>query len=420
MMTKQGANMGKASNYSVADKVRWIYLLIGTVGMLFAGIIYAWSILKAPLAEAFGWTPAGLGLNFTLTMCSFCIGGVVSGFLMKRMSPKVPAIAGALMFFFGFMIVSRMSGGSITALYLSYGGMSGLGIGMAYNSVISTTSAWFPDKRGVCSGFLMMGFGFSALLLGNLAGKMIGADSFGWRKTYFVLGCAVGVVLLLTGMIIRFPPAGMRLPQPKDMLKTEREESFDQKNYTTAEMMKRLTFWKFFFFCITMSAVGNTVISFAKDLAMSFGAAAALATALVGVLSVCNGLGRILAGFLFDALGRRRTMLIASTVTILAASVLLVSILTGSLVVGIVGICLTGISYGCSPTITPAFIGAFYGTKHFSVNFSVANLMLIPSSFTATLAGSMVTSTGSYAMPCVLLLFFSVIALFLCFSIRSP
>lgn len=410
--------MNNAETRPAAYTVRWKYLVSGTVGMLFAGIIYAWSILKAPLAESFGWTPSELGFNFTLVMCFFCIGGVVSGFLTKKTSPKISTIVGAVLVCTGFMITSRMSGGSIATLYFAYGGMGGLGIGMAYNAIISATNAWFPDKRGICSGSLMMGFGLSTLLLGNIANKMISAESVGWRSTYFILGAVIGVVLLLAGLIVRLPPAGMRFPQKK--AKQKEKENFEPRNYATSEMVRRFTFWRFFLFSIMTSAVGNTVISFAKDLAMSVGAAAVLATMLVGVLSVCNGLGRIFAGFLFDALGRSRTMLIASLITILAAVILLISVLTGSLSLGIVGICITGISYGCSPTISPAFIGAFYGMEHFAVNFSVANLMLIPSSFTATLAGSLVTSTGAYVMPCVILLSFSVIALFLCLSIKRP
>jgi OFA family oxalate/formate antiporter-like MFS transporter len=69
--------------------MRWPYLLLGAVGMLFAGIIYAWSILKAPLAENFGWSVSALALNFTMTMCFFCIGGLISGVLLGRLSPKL-------------------------------------------------------------------------------------------------------------------------------------------------------------------------------------------------------------------------------------------------------------------------------------------------------------------------------------------
>ena len=64
--------------------IRWLYLGVGTAALLFAGIIYAWSILKAPLAREFGWSASQLSINFTCTMCFFCIGGVVGGVLAKR------------------------------------------------------------------------------------------------------------------------------------------------------------------------------------------------------------------------------------------------------------------------------------------------------------------------------------------------
>ena len=185
-------------------------------------------------------------------------------------------------------------------------------------------------------------------------------------------------------------------------------------------MVKRFTFWRFFLFSILTSAVGSTVISFARDLALSVGAAAALATTLAGVLSLCNGLGRVICGFVYDALGRRRTMLISNLITIAAPLVVLFAVIGNSLPLCVVGLCLTGICYGFSPTISSAFVGAFYGTKYFSSNYSLANMMLIPSSFAATLASALLTSTGGYVAPFLMLLAFAVVALALNLSIRRP
>ena len=67
-------------------KTRWGLLALGTVVLLFAGIIYAWSLLKAPFANEFGWSDSALTFNFTLTMCFFCLGGLVSGLLAKKLS----------------------------------------------------------------------------------------------------------------------------------------------------------------------------------------------------------------------------------------------------------------------------------------------------------------------------------------------
>ena len=140
--------------------VRWAYLVLGVLALLFAGVIYAWSILKAPLSDAFGWTASQLALNFTLTMCFFCLGGFVGGLLSKKLGSRWCLIIAAVLSGLGFVLASRLSG-AIFSLYLCYGVLAGLGIGIAYNVIISTVNAWFPDKKGLCSGALMTGFGMT-------------------------------------------------------------------------------------------------------------------------------------------------------------------------------------------------------------------------------------------------------------------
>ena len=401
-------------------KKRVFYLASGVVSMLFAGIIYAWSILKMPLEEAFGWSPPQMALNFTLTMCFFCIGGLVSGLLLRQgKSPKAITLIAALLSALGFLLSSRLAG-QIIHLYLCYGLMCGLGIGMAYNVIIASTGAWFPDKKGTCSGVLMMGFGASALVLRGLLGFMIDSVSLGWRQTYVVLGTAMGIILLLESLIIRFPPRDMEIPKPGQAKKESAGSEIIPRDFTTAEMIKRSSFWRFFLFSISIAAVGITVISFAKDLSLSVGASGALATTLVGVLSVCNGVGRILCGVIFDAAGRRKTMLLASALTIAAISLGMLAITTGSLTVCVLGLCVTGLAYGCGPTISSAFVSSFYGTKNFAMNFSAGNSMLIPASFVATLSAGLASSTGSYAASFFTLFFIALIGLGLNLSLKQP
>lgn len=404
-------------NSSTQKPTRWPYLLVGVIAMLFAGIIYAWSILKAPLAAEFGWSASNLALNFTLTMSFFCLGGFIGGLLAKKLGAKIVVPLGGVLAGLGFILTSRLSGASVTTLYLTYGLMAGLGIGMAYVVTVSTVGAWFPDKKGFCSGCLMMGFGASTLILGNLSNALIA--SMGWRKTFLLLGIALGVVLIVAGLIIHLPGADVVLPQPR-AVKAAGKESFDAKDYTTGEMLRRFSFWRAFVCIVFLAAVGNSVISFAKDLSMSVGASAALATTLVGVLSVCNGLGRILTGAVFDAVGRRTTMLAANIVTIAAAGITLAATLMGSLPLCIIGLCLTGLSYGSCPTFTSAFTSAFYGTKYFSTNFSVMNFNLMGASFIATASSALLTSYNSYVAPFVMLLALSVAGLLLNLSIKRP
>lgn len=394
---------------------RWLYLALGVVSMLFAGIIYGWSILKVPFTEI--WDASQLALNFTITMTFFCLGGFVGAKLSKQWGIAVSILTAGTLSCAGFLLTSLLDGSSIVMLYLSYGVLAGLGIGIAYNAVISTVSAWFPDKKGVCSGCLMMGFGASSLVLGNLASSAM--DTIGWRVTFAILGGGLLIVLALTGLVLKRPADGTQFPAPKARRQTKGED-FTSVEYSTGEMLRRPSFWMAFIGIGLLAAVGSSVISFARDLALSVGAEAALATTLVGVLSICNGLGRIFTGALFDAVGRRFTMLAANFLTIAAAGVTLLAVISGSLPLCIVGLCLVGMSYGACPTVSSAFVSAFYGNKFFPTNFSVMNFNLIGSSLMATACGSLLTATGSYMAPFAMLLCLSIAALALNLMLKKP
>ena len=403
---------------NVKNSYRWLLLAAAVLGMLFAGIIYAWSILKVPFAEDFGWQAEQLSLNFTFTMCGFCLGGLLGSFLSRKIGVKLSTVISAIMAGGGMALTGLLNGENVLLLYITYAALAGLGIGIAYNVIISTVSAWFPDKKGFCTGCLMMGFGASSLVLGNLADSLF-KTGLGRRGTYLVLGAALFVVLLLVGLLLKRPTSDVTLPAPTKRANNH-EEAFEAKDYTTMEMLKRFTFWRAFLLLLFATAVGNSVISFARDLAISVGAGVALATTLVGVLAVCNGLGRILTGLLFDALGRKKTMLIATVLTIVAAGVTLISVITGSVPVCIIGLCLTGLSYGSCPTMVTAFVSAFYGQKYFATNFSIMNCNLLFASFIATACSSLLNTFGGYEVPFVLLLVLAVSALVLNLSIKRP
>ena len=405
-------------NVKHSPSIRWFYLAVGVAAMLFAGILYAWSILKSPFSAEFGWGASDLALNFTLAMCFFCLGGLLGAQLSKRAGHRTALVASGILSALGFMLTAAVSGASVVMLYITYGVMAGLGIGIAYNVVVATVSTWFPDKKGLCSGCLMMGFGASALVLGNIANAMF-ASSLGWRKTYIVLGSAIGAVLLASALLLKKPGAGDVLPQPMAG-KSFGSDHDAHENYTSAQMLRRPSFWMAFTFLTFLAATGSTVISFAKDLALSVHASEALAVTLVGVLSVCNGLGRILTGAMFDAIGRRKTMLCANTLTICAAGITLASVSIGSLPLCIAGLCLTGISYGCCPTITAAFTSAFYGMKYFSTNMAFMTFTSMSASLIATVSSRILESSGGYTAPFLMLLALSLAAFVINLFIRKP
>ena len=391
----------------MAKTNRWLLLSVSVLALLMAGIIYAWSFLKSPLAELYGWDSRGfqLQLNYTLTLCFFCIGGLISGLSGKKISPRVRMIIGGACVAAGFWIVSTLDGTSALMLYMGYGCMAGLGIGIVYNVVISSTNAWFPDRKGVASGSMMLGFGFSAMVLGNLAVRLF-QTSVGWRGTFRIYGIVIGLCLALAGFIIRPPMEGEVPAQAAGV-------ADGGKEYSPKEMLGRSSFWKLFVFCTILGAIGSVAIGQARDFILHLDAGGAVMASLgASMISVMNGSGRLLEGALFDRIGMRKTQFFNSVMLMLAPLVMLGALLAKSTIVGFIGLCLCGLAFSFSPTVTATFVMVFYGKKNFSLNFPLLTLTLIPASFAATLAG-LLSFNATYAILSVIAVIGAVLNIFI-------
>lgn len=394
-------------------KTRWLRLVLGVVTLFFAGIIYAWSIINLPFTEGnslntgISFTSSQLSLNFTITMCFFCISGFFSGLLAKKLSPKIRLIASAILLISGFALTSTITpDSSPLVLYLGYGVMAGTGIGIVYNVVIANTNAWFPDKAGISSGALMMGFGFTALVLGNVMSKLFTVENVGWSKTYLGFGIIIGVIILIAAFFVKPPSSDLTFPTKA------KASNVVSKDYTTAEMAKTLTFWKLFVFFILLAAVGSTAIGGAKGQFEALGVAEK-AGLFASLVTICNGFGRIASGAFFDAFGLRKTQYLTSGVVILATALTCAGYYFEITACGTIGLFLCGFSYGFCPTASSAFVGALFGKKHFGLNFSTLNLILVPASFVPTLLSG-VNSTVKFGT----LIAFSVVGLIINLSIK--
>lgn len=139
-------------------------LIIGAFLMLFLGLIYAWSLFAAPLEAEFGWSRSQTSVTFSISMITFCLGSIMSGFILKKRPPRNVLLISAVLFLIGFFMTSRIT--NIWGLYLSYGVLCGLGVGLSYNAILSTVPKWLPGRGGFATGTLLMGMGLGSLILG--------------------------------------------------------------------------------------------------------------------------------------------------------------------------------------------------------------------------------------------------------------
>jgi OFA family oxalate/formate antiporter-like MFS transporter len=396
---------------------RYIYVVAGTLMFLLAGIIYAWSILNVPFQTEFGWSQGALGLNFTITMGSFATGLIVGGFLLKKISLRTIIILSGILVCVGFSITGMMSGDSILVLYIAYAVLCGLGIGVVYNAIISSVTGWFPDKRATVSGVLMMGFGASTLVFGFIANGLM--DAVGWRNMYIGIGVTILVVFTICAFVIKayIPPKSTE-EDGKEAFK-DNSESGEKTDYKTSEVLRLPVFWRYYALGALIAGVGACFIAMARDMAIYVGTTQSLAVVLVGVSSVSNGIGRIIAGLLFDKKGSLVTMRTVGVIAVLAPLLMLLSSWTNLSIIFIPGAMLAGASYGFTPVLTAGFIGKNFGMKNFPLNFSVASTFLFTASFSAAVGGWLHGVTTGYNGVFIFMIGLGVLGMFMAETLKS-
>lgn len=373
---------------------RWVYAVVGVIVLVFAGLIYAWSVLATPIAAEFTeWSKAQLSLTFTIAMALFCLGGLVGGLLANRVNVRINVWAAAVLFLLGFILASKTQ--SLAILYVGFGVLGGFASGLAYNAVMSTMSKWFPDKQGLISGILLMGFGIGSFIIGKVYAAFTPAEIGGWRQSFFVFAFILFVVLLIGGFFFVKPGKDFVPPAGTKKEKKNREEGID---VNAGVMLKRPSFWLYFLWAILLSAAGLALISQAGGVAREVapGQSAGTIATVVGLISIFNGIGRVLFGALFDRLGRFKTMLLVNICFIVSVIIVIAGLTTASFPVLIVSFACCGLSYGGITPTNSAFINSFYGPTNYPVNFSIVNLNLLIASFGSTIAGALYDSSGSY------------------------
>ena len=398
------------------QKSRFPYLWVGTLMMLLLGSIYAWSYFKTALGAIFPmWNQKQLSLTFTIMMILFAAGGLLGGKLSKTIRHSMLALLSGCLMLIGFVTVSFLPSGNETLalilLYIFYGGFTGLGVGIGYNVVLSCVSSWFPDKDGLVSGILLTGFGFSSLIIANAAEALLRVTTL--SIVFRGLGILCGGVMVLGSFFLRLPTADDTLPAPK-----KKAVVSGGQDYTTAQMLRRPTFWLYFLWNLCMSATGMLVINNASSIALFFGTAAT-----VGLLvSIFNSGGRLFIGMSMDKFGWKATMLIDNAVIISAGLLMVLGNALGLFPLVLIGMLMAGVCYGGGVTIQASLVRTFYGSKNYAVNFSTCNLVMIPAAFIGPMISAALVDAagGAFGPTFIMVVVMGFFSLVINFFIRKP
>ncbi|HER5550355.1 TPA: OFA family MFS transporter [Streptococcus pyogenes] len=321
------------------------------------GSTYAWSVYRNPILQETGWDQAPVAFAFSLAI--FCLGlsAAFMGNLVEQYGPRLTGTVSAILYASGNMLTGlAIDRKEIWLLYIGYGVIGGLGLGAGYITPISTIIKWFPDKRGMATGFAIMGFGFASLLTSPIAQWLI--ETEGLVATFYLLGLIYLIVMLFASQLIIKPTAAEIAILDKKRLQNN---SYLIEGMTAKEALKTKSFyclWVILFINITCGlGLISVVAPMAQDLT---GMSPEMSAIVVGAMGIFNGFGRLVWASLSDYIGRRVTVILLFLVSIIMTISL---IFAHSSLIFMISIATLMTCYGAGFSLIPPYLSDLFGAK---------------------------------------------------------
>lgn len=339
-------------------KNRWL-IAASAVGIhISIGSVYAYSVMTNPVKDIFDVDGSVIKWAFKIAILLLGLSAAFLGRWVERVGPKVSGTTAGI--FYGIGILGSGLAVQLEALwlfYLCYGIIGGIGLGLGYITPVSTLVKWFPDRRGLATGMAIMGFGFAALVFGPVMQSLF--DAVGVSNAFYILGLIYMILILSSARYIEKPPEGY-LP---DGFKTGQGKTIkkDMANITANQALKTSRFYYIWIMMFINIACGIAIISAASPMMQEKLSYTPMeAAAVVGLIGVFNGLGRILWSSLSDFLGRANTYIMFFAFQILAFFFLPK---IGMEIMFLVVLFTVITMYGGGFATLPAFLGDLFGTK---------------------------------------------------------
>ncbi|MBN1663395.1 MAG: OFA family MFS transporter [Deltaproteobacteria bacterium] len=373
------------------ESKRWLIAIAAIVMQLCLGTVYAWSVFKKPLIATHGWGETQTQLTFMILMGIIGCAAAFGGTLVDKKGPKFVATIGGILFGIGTLVAGYAdSVGNIYLLYLGFGVIAALGNGFGYVTPIATLIRWFPDKRGLVTGLAVMGFGFGAFFMGQIAPAMIAnfqsfdaagkMTSSGVANTFYIWGFIFLILVTGAAQFYKNPPAGWL---PKGFTPPATTVSAAQ-SFMFGEAVKTPQWWMLFAMLALNVSAGLGLISqlspisqelykplldpslagdvLIKKLAWAGGL-------VVAVTAIFNGLGRLFWAKISDNIGRRTvfmTMFITQAILYILVGMGLIPNYWLFMIIGCYLLACYGGGFAtmpafCADSFGPGYVGKVYG-----------------------------------------------------------
>jgi MFS transporter, OFA family, oxalate/formate antiporter len=354
-----------ATEISQSHINRWWRVVGGLSMNLALGSLYAWSIFVAPLEKEFGWKRAQTSAVFGIAVVVFALSFILAGRLQDKFGPLWISLTGGVLVSLGFFLCSYTH--SLNYLYICFGVIGGLGNGFGYATPIPVMAKWFPDKRGLAVGLAVAGYGGGSAIFGPLANLYL-IPTYGVHTTFQILGVIFLVMTLIGAFLLKNPPAGYKpagwTPAPAS------KAAATTYDFSPGEVLRTPAFYFMWVAYALGTLAGLMVISqlvpFAKSMKIP---SEALQTMTIFVGAIGNASGRILSGWMSDAIGRLNVLRLMIGISMVAMPVLY--LVGGNVALLYVMVFIVYWCYGTQLSVNASTTSDFWGTKNAGINYGM-------------------------------------------------
>jgi MFS family permease len=303
---------------------RWLVPPAALAIHLCIGQAYAFSVFKIPLTQLIGvskslpddWKQTQVAWIFSLAIVMLGLSAATFGKWLEGAGPRKAMFVSAVCFALGFYIsFLGVLSHQLWLLYVGYGVVGGIGLGLGYISPVSTLIKWFPDRPGLATGMAIMGFGGGAMIASPLSIKLMtffrSSKDVGVGKTFLVMGTLYFLFMMFGVFTVRVPREGWKpegwapSAKPNAMITTHNVEV--NRAFTTPQ------FWLLWIVLCTNVTAGIGIIEQASPMIQELfkGTIGPVAAGgFVGLLSLFNMGGRFFWSSVSDYIGRKPTYFI--------------------------------------------------------------------------------------------------------------